>query len=93
MKAGQCRVPQQAARKGSSGGGAATHRWRSPPVCRLQAHYGGEDAYFLSTLGGGALGVADGVGGWNDSGISPAGVWPTGRGKLHWGWWACSCVH
>lgn len=39
----------------------------------MQAHYGGEDAHFVSNIDGGALGVADGVGGWNDSGISPAG--------------------
>lgn len=34
--------------------------------------YGGEDAYFTSPVGGGAFGVADGVGGWQDSGINPA---------------------
>ncbi len=37
-----------------------------------QEHYGGEDAHFLSSTGGGALGVADGVGGWGESGINPA---------------------
>lgn len=26
------------------------------------------------TVGGGALGIADGVGGWADSGVSPAGM-------------------
>ena len=36
--------------------------------------YGGEDAYFISSVGGGAFGVADGVGGWQESGINPAGV-------------------
>ena len=34
-----------------------------------KAHYGGEDAYFLSSA---AVGVADGVGGWADSGVNPA---------------------
>jgi len=37
-----------------------------------KAHYGGEDAYFASAAGGGALGVADGVGGWAESGVNPA---------------------
>ncbi|KAK9815581.1 hypothetical protein WJX72_006209 [[Myrmecia] bisecta] len=37
-----------------------------------KASYGGEDAYFVSQVGGGAFGVADGVGGWADSGINPA---------------------
>lgn len=39
----------------------------------LQASYGGEDAFFISPVGGGAFGVADGVGGWQESGINPAG--------------------
>ena len=33
--------------------------------------YGGEDAYFISDSGAGAAGVADGVGGWAESGINP----------------------
>ncbi len=37
-----------------------------------KASYGGEDAYFVSDAGGGAAGVADGVGGWQESGINPA---------------------
>ena len=37
-----------------------------------KAHYGGEDAFFISPAGGGALGVADGVGGWAESGVNPA---------------------
>jgi len=37
-----------------------------------KAHYGGEDAHFLSPIGGGAAGVADGVGGWQESGVNPA---------------------
>lgn len=38
----------------------------------LQEHYGGEDAHFVSVVGGGALGIADGVGGWQESGVNPA---------------------
>lgn len=38
-----------------------------------QASYGGEDAYFVSKQNGFAFGVADGVGGWANSGINPAG--------------------
>lgn len=41
----------------------------------LQVSYGGEDAWFTSDMGGGAIGVADGVGGWADSEINPAGAW------------------
>lgn len=37
-----------------------------------KAHYGGEDAFFVSAVGGGAIGIADGVGGWAESGINPA---------------------
>ena len=37
-----------------------------------QVHYGGEDAHFISNVGGGAFGVADGVGGWQESGVNPA---------------------
>lgn len=44
----------------------------------LEASYGGEDAYFASDVGGGALGVADGVGGWADSEVNPAGAAPLG---------------
>lgn len=40
---------------------------------RLQVSYGGEDAYFVSEQHGFAFGVADGVGGWANSGINPAG--------------------
>ena len=38
--------------------------------------YGGEDAFFVSDVGGGAFGIADGVGGWQESGVNPAGVPP-----------------
>lgn len=45
-------------------------------VCYLphpdKVYYGGEDAYFVSDIGGGAFGVADGVGGWQESGVNPA---------------------
>lgn len=34
-----------------------------------KADYGGEDAYFVSSL---CFGVSDGVGGWQESGINPA---------------------
>jgi hypothetical protein len=40
----------------------------------LQVHYGGEDAYFISEACGGAMGVADGVGGWQETGVNPAGM-------------------
>ena len=39
----------------------------------MQVSYGGEDAHFISDVLGGALGVADGVGGWKEEGINPAG--------------------
>ncbi|PSC71030.1 serine threonine phosphatase [Micractinium conductrix] len=37
-----------------------------------KAHYGGEDAYFVSEAGAGVAGIADGVGGWQEAGINPA---------------------
>lgn len=33
---------------------------------------GGEDAFFISSTGSGALGVADGVGSWSGDGVDPA---------------------
>ena len=33
---------------------------------------GGEDAFFVSSHGQGAFGVADGVGGWNLEGVDPS---------------------
>lgn len=39
-----------------------------------QVSYGGEDAHFITDVGGGAIGVADGVGGWQESGVNPAGA-------------------
>jgi protein phosphatase PTC7 len=38
----------------------------------LQVEKGGEDAYFVSTTGGGVIGVADGVSGVAEDGIDPA---------------------
>ena len=63
--------------------GLANESVFSVKVLQVQASYGGEDAYFTSPVGGGAFGVADGVGGWQESGINPAGVsssetaWPS----------------
>jgi hypothetical protein len=37
-----------------------------------KAATGGEDAFFLSSLGLGAVGVADGVGGWAAQGVDPS---------------------
>lgn len=37
-----------------------------------KASYGGEDAFFITQQGSTAFGVADGVGGWANSGINPA---------------------
>ena len=58
---------------GLSASSTHAHRAVAPTVLLVQSDYGGEDAYFTSPVGGGALGVADGVGGWQDSGINPAG--------------------
>lgn len=33
---------------------------------------GGEDAFFVTSAGCGAVGVADGVGGWSEDGVDPA---------------------
>ena len=48
-----------------------THTHTLPLFSLLQLHYGGEDAYFISEIG--AMGVADGVGGWQETGVNPAG--------------------
>jgi protein phosphatase PTC7 len=37
-----------------------------------KAHYGGEDAFFVSDAGAGLAGIADGVGGWQEAGVNPA---------------------
>lgn len=39
-----------------------------------KAHYGGEDAFFVSDVGAGVAGIADGVGGWQEAGVNPAGA-------------------
>ncbi len=38
----------------------------------MQLTTGGEDAYFISTAGAGAVAVADGVGSWIVDGVNPA---------------------
>ncbi len=48
---------------------------------------GGEDAFFVSSHGQGAFGVADGVGGWNMEGVDPSRYSrsaPTFPTPLHW---------
>ena len=59
-----------------------------------KASSGGEDAFFVSSWGQGAIGVADGVGGWAAEGVNPAlyprrlmtaceeALAPSGRGLL-----------
>lgn len=37
----------------------------------LQVATGGEDAYFISSAGHGAVGVSDGVSAWAEDGIDP----------------------
>lgn len=37
----------------------------------MQTHTGGEDAFFISQAGHGALGVSDGVSAWAEDGIDP----------------------
>ncbi|EFN54891.1 hypothetical protein CHLNCDRAFT_135009 [Chlorella variabilis] len=77
------RVACEAAQVASAPAGAAAGDLPAALQLRLQfgvkniphpnkAHYGGEDAFFVSELGGGAAGIADGVGGWQESGINPA---------------------
>lgn len=39
--------------------------------CAVQVHTGGEDAFFISKAGHGALGVSDGVSAWAEDGIDP----------------------
>lgn len=43
---------------------------KSSPLS-LQAATGGEDAYFISLAGHGAVGVSDGVSAWAEDGIDP----------------------
>ena len=52
-----------------------------------KAQTGGEDAFFVSSHGQGAFGVADGVGGWNMEGVDPSRYSrsaPTSPPLLHW---------
>lgn len=55
---------------------ASTHENSSPPYLRSTKQDSGEDAWFAATVGGSqhhvAFGVADGVGGWQDSGVDPS---------------------
>lgn len=51
---------------------------------------GGEDAYFISRVGLGGVGVADGVSGWADEGIDPA-EYPRCAG-LRWAGRACGAA-
>lgn len=55
---------------------ASTHINPSPPYLRSTKPDSGEDAFFATTIGGSqhhvAFGVADGVGGWQDSGVDPS---------------------
>eukprot|EP00198_Chlamydomonas_reinhardtii_P010821 XP_001700158.1 predicted protein [Chlamydomonas reinhardtii] len=81
-------VPEPSVRKGMAGCGAGTNgahalAFTEAPLrlvlgaCNIphpqKTKTGGEDAYFLSAAGRGAMGVADGVGSWSaDDGVDPA---------------------
>lgn len=55
---------------------ASTHPSPEPPYLRSTKPDAGEDAFFVTTVGGSpnsvALGIADGVGGWQEQGIDPS---------------------
>jgi protein phosphatase PTC7 len=55
---------------------ASTHYNPHPPYLTSTKRDAGEDAFFASTIGGSkhhvAFGVADGVGGWAESGVDPS---------------------
>lgn len=55
---------------------ASTESSASPPYLRSAKKDSGEDAFFATTVGGSpnhvAFGVADGVGGWQESGVDPS---------------------
>jgi protein phosphatase PTC7 len=55
---------------------ASTHSDVKPPYLRSTKFQSGEDAFFATTVGGSkhhvAFGVADGVGGWQESGVDPS---------------------
>ncbi|KAK5150008.1 Protein phosphatase 2C 7 [Recurvomyces mirabilis] len=54
----------------------STNANAQPPYLRSTKPQSGEDAFFAATIGGSehhvAFGVADGVGGWQDSGVDPS---------------------
>ncbi|KAK5117673.1 hypothetical protein LTR62_005096 [Meristemomyces frigidus] len=54
----------------------STNPGAQPPYLRSTKPQSGEDAFFVATVGGSehdvAFGVADGVGGWHDSGVDPS---------------------
>lgn len=54
----------------------STQENQKPPYLRSTKRDSGEDAFFATTVGGSqhhvAFGVADGVGGWQDSGVDPS---------------------
>jgi hypothetical protein len=51
-----------------------------------KAYRGGEDAFFVSAKRRGAMGVADGVGGWSGEGVDPSLF-----SRWIWDWSASSC--
>lgn len=55
---------------------SSTQTHTSPPYVRSTKPDAGEDAFFMATVGANAhhvaFGVADGVGGWQDSGVDPS---------------------
>lgn len=55
---------------------SSAHEKPSPPYVRSTKPDSGEDAFFMTTVGGDkhhvAFGLADGVGGWQDQGVDPS---------------------
>lgn len=55
---------------------SSAHPNQNPPYLRSTKRDSGEDAFFAATIGGSsnhvAFGLADGVGGWQDSGVDPS---------------------
>lgn len=68
QKAGPAAAPEAPAAAGQLRLAAAGASIPHP----AKAATGGEDAFFVSTTGRGAFGVADGVGGWAAEGVDPA---------------------
>jgi len=54
------------------GGGSRKVNLTVTAGMQIAAGKGGEDAFFVSDTLWGAIGVADGVGGWNEDGVDPA---------------------